>query len=250
MTQAGSRDPRTRYEAIAEHVRGLIADRHPGDRLPSEAELCERFQVSRMTARHAIQILENEGLLYRKRGDGTFVRRPPVARTLGSPLSFSENMRARGLSPSSTVLARSRVKPTEAEMAALEIDATDRPYMIERLRLADGVPMAIERAVIAPDCKEVLDSDLVSGSLHDAFLSLGRIPSRALAHISARKGSPRERRLLALAAGGVVLAERRTIFDQHDRPLEHTETRYAAERYSFEAVLYRPDDPTEAGEID
>jgi GntR family transcriptional regulator len=61
----------------------------------------------------------------------------------------------------------------------------------------------------------------------------------AHATVSARRATARERHLLALGSGGVVLTERRVIRDQSDLPLEHTETRYAAERYDFEAGLYR-----------
>ena len=83
-----------RYVEIAEYLRGLIADAAPGDRLPSDADLCERFDVSRMTARQAVTLLANEHLLERKRGSGTFVSARRVPRALGSPLSFSESMRA------------------------------------------------------------------------------------------------------------------------------------------------------------
>jgi transcriptional regulator, GntR family len=62
-----------RYEEIARFLRAEIASASPGTRLPSESELCERFGVSRMTARAALQILDNEGLIVRRRGQGTFV---------------------------------------------------------------------------------------------------------------------------------------------------------------------------------
>jgi GntR family transcriptional regulator len=111
--------------------------------------------------------------------------------------------------------------------------------VLERLRLADGVPMAIEHAIIPADNSELLDEDLTSGSLHAAFERAGRVPTRALAEVGARMATERERDLLELPANGIILTEVRTIFDQHDAPLEHTSTFYAAERYAFSAVLYR-----------
>ena len=75
--------------------------------------------------------------------------------------------------------------------------------------------------------------------LHAAFEELGRVPTKALARVSARIASEREQRLLDLNEGDVVLRERRIIWDQHGKPMEHTETCYAAGRYEFESVLYR-----------
>src|SRR3954466_1880961 len=86
-----------RYLEIADALRRQVAAGRPGDRLPSDAELCLRFSVSRMTARQAVQLLANEGLLVRRRGEGTFIAARTVPRILGSPLSFTENMRRRGL---------------------------------------------------------------------------------------------------------------------------------------------------------
>ena len=237
MLGAMSDRPAARYEEIADYLRALVAEREPGDRLPSEAELCRRFKVSRMTARQALQTLEQEHLLHRKRGKGTFVSPRPVPRLLGSALSFTENMRRRGMEASSKVLAIEFSAPSPEDTDALQIDDGDRVGVLERIRCADGNPMAIERAVLAPDCAAVLDS-IGEGSLHVAFAAIGRQPARASATVDARPATPQERRLLEIGSGGVVLCERRVIFDQDGRPLEHTETRYAADRYVFEVMMY------------
>jgi GntR family transcriptional regulator len=235
-TMSGRRTPR--YEEIASYLRGLIAEREPGDRLPSEAELCQRFGVSRMTARHAVQTLEREHLLHRKRGKGTFVSPRPVPRLLGSPLSFSESMERRGAHATSAILESRYDTPAADDVRALEITVDDRVGILERIRFADGIPMAIERAVLAPSCAAVLDT-VATHSLHVAFEAAGRVPSRATAQVEARPATARERELLELEPGGVVLCERRVIYDQDDQPLEHTETRYAADRYVFSVMMYR-----------
>ena len=228
-----------RYEEIADYLRDLVDAAEPDERLPSESELCVRFGVSRMTARHAVQTLEAEGLVYRRRGHGTFKSPRRIHRLLGSPLSFSENMRRRGLTASSKLLEFGRIEPTTDDMEALQIARQEGAIVLERLRYADGVPMALERAVISPRCGPVLGADLADGSLHDLFEELGHSPNRAHATVGARRATKRERELLDLPASGVVLSERRVISDQHGMPLEHTETLYAAERYEFDAVLYR-----------
>lgn len=234
--------PEPRYLEIAGYLRDLVVEAHPGDRLPSDAELCERFGVSRMTARRAVGLLADEQLLIRKRGSGTYVTGRRVPRALGSPLSFSESMRQRGMEPASRVLRAGLVELSGEDASALTIDIGAPVMVLERLRLADGVPMAIERVVMPVDDTGILDEDLSSGSLHAAFERRGRIPTRADAEISARTATKRERDLLELPSPGVVLSEIRTIFDQDGLPLEHTSTFYAAERYAFTAVLYRGSD--------
>lgn len=240
-----------RYEEIAAYIRGLVAAGQPGDRLPSEAELCKRFGVSRMTARQGIAHLAADGLLYRRPGQGTFIADRPVARALGSPLSFTENMRQRGLRATSRLLTAALVEPSPEDVAALQLaDSGRRVVLVERLRLADDVPMAIERAVLAPDLTGVLQADLERVSLHTTMEQHGRVPSRSRAQVSARRSTARERRLLQQSSSGVVLCEMHVITDQDGMPVEHTETYYAAERYVFDAVVERnPAGPGGASEI-
>jgi GntR family transcriptional regulator len=235
-----------RYIEIADYLRELVEQARPGQRLPSDAELCEKFDVSRMTARQAVAILANEHLLERKAGSGTYATGRRVPRALGSPLSFSQSTLSRGLTPSSRVLRAGPTKLSEDDAAALGINIESAAIMLERLRLADDVPMAIEYAVIPADHTGLLDENLTSGSLHAAFERAGRIPTRANAEVGARMATKRERTLLELPTNGIVLTEIRTIFDQNGAPLEHTSTVYAAERYAFSAVLYREErvDPT------
>ena len=230
---------RHRYQDIVDYLRAEVSVASPGTRLSSESELCEKFAVSRMTARAALQILDNEGLIVRRRGRGTFVAARPVQRLLGSPLSFSESMRRRGLTTTSRLLAAGDADPTVEDMAALRLEEGERPVVLERLRIASDVPMAIERVILHPSLRDVLDEDLASGSLHHALERMGRVPTRAEAWVSARVADARERKLLDLEEPAVLLVERRVIADQDGSPLEHTETRYAAERYTFEAVLHR-----------
>jgi len=233
---ANSKDP-ARYEQIAAHLRSLVADSEPGDRLPSEAELCQQFGVSRMTARQAMQLLSADGLVERRRGAGTFVREHPIPRDLGSPLSFTGSMRARGMHASSRTLQWAEVTPNSEERAALGLSSEENAHVLERIRLADGTPMAIERVVMPNDLADELDDGFQEGSLHDAFRGAGHQPTQAHAEVSARRATKRERDLLDLATGGIIITELRTIYDQHGKALERTQTHYAANRYSFRAIL-------------
>lgn len=226
------------YLDIAAHLRDVVAKSDQGDLLPSDAELCELFGVSRMTARQAVQLLVNEHLVERRRGKGTFVAKRPVPRALGSPLSFTESMRQRGLVASSRPLESRPAQANEDDAMALDIKVGAPVFLIERVRLADGVPMAIERAILPTDIAAELNPDVGSGSLHAAFETAGHFPAKAHAEVGARLSTEWEQEHLEIDPGTVVITEERTIFDQDERPLEHTFTVYAADRYSFSAVLY------------
>lgn len=230
------------YEVIASYLRDLVARAEPGDRLPSEAELCEQFGVSRMTARQAVQLVAADGLVERRRGAGTFVREAPIPRDLGSPLSFTGSMRARGMKASSRTLEWGEVDPSTDELTALGLAPDEEAYVLERLRLADGKPMAIERVVMPEPLAKELTEGFQGGSLHDAFRQVGRQPTQAHAEVSARRATKRERDLLELPPSGIIITERRTIYDQNGAPLERTQTHYAASRYSFRAILHQPDE--------
>ena len=232
-----------RYELIADYLREMVASSAPGDRLPSDAELCERFSVSRMTARQPVQMLVTEELVVRRRGVGTFVATHRVPRFLGSPLSFTESMGRRGMRASSRLLGMGPIDPSPDEVKALELDPGKPAFLLWRLRLADDRPMAIERAVMPVALVQSLQAGFEEGSLHRAFEHAGHLPTKAWAEVSARRGTKDELRLLELTpATGILLCETRTIWDQDGHALERTETSYVSQRYSFQALLYRGDE--------
>src|SRR5690606_38629891 len=108
----------------------------------------------------------------RRRGAGTFVRARPVPRDLGSPLSFTGSMEARGMKASSQTLQWGEVELTSDERSALHLDEGASGQVLERLRLADGTPMAIERVVMPGHLAAQLGDGFQAGSLHDAFRAI------------------------------------------------------------------------------
>src|SRR3954453_12200567 len=157
----------SRYREIEHFLRRVIDDAQPGDALLTEADLCERFGVSRMTVRQALQELSNAGLIERQPGRGTFVASRPLHRRPGVFLSFTEEMARRGLTASSRVVSAGIVPARPEEVADLGLVDGAEVVRIERVRLADGVPIALEDAAVLVDHAAVLDRDLASGSLHD-----------------------------------------------------------------------------------
>lgn len=226
-----------RYVTIERSLRERIAGMHPGEKLPSDAELCDEFGVSRMTARQAVASLVHGGLVTRVPGRGTFVARPPVRRSMDRLLSFSEEMRRRGLEPSSRVLACGLESPSEAEITQLGLSSRDAVVVVRRLRLANGTPMSIERSTLPGVLEAVLGEDLAGGSLHAAMRRHGRVPLRARGTLACRLASTEEARLLEIARSGPLLVERRLVTDQDGEPVELTESVYAGERYVFDVQL-------------
>jgi GntR family transcriptional regulator len=230
----------TRYREIERFLRSQFEGARPGAPLPSEAELCERFSVSRMTVRQALQELTNDGLVERRRGQGTFVAHRPVHRRPGVFLSFTEEMNRRGMQASSRLLSAGMDDPRRSEALDLGLAPGSQVLRVVRVRLADGVPVALEDAALVPELGGVLEEDLAVGSLHSALERRGVVATRATGTITARLARASETALLDLAPQSALLVELRILFDQEGRVFERTETRYAADRYVIDVVHTHP----------
>jgi GntR family transcriptional regulator len=220
-----------KYHRIEQALRSRVAAARAHDAVASEAELCEEFGVSRMTARAALQRLVADGLVYRQVGRGTFVAPPAPAREGDTQVRLSAEIRRRG----------GEVRAATGEEAAqLRLGDEAEVVAISRLRLADDVPVAIEHAAFPGELRAVLHADLGEaggGSLHEALVRLGRIPARGHAMLDAQVASAADARLLEVTPGAALLVERRLILDRDDRPLELTESRYVGARYGLQVAF-------------
>jgi GntR family transcriptional regulator len=222
------------YRQIEQALRERIATLRPGERLPSDAELVEEFKVSRMTARHAMQRLAEDGLIRREPGRGSFVTTPPAHRRTNRLMTFTQEMTRAGRIPSSRVLTRVIRPSTAAEAASLGIPTHQPVVHLRRLRLADGEPIALESTVlIGGTADAVMTADLAGGSLHDTLGHAGFVLRRGSGTISAAAATAGDARLLAIRPGDPLLVEQRVIVDGHGRRIEATESRYSADRYGL-----------------
>jgi GntR family transcriptional regulator len=228
-----------RYQQLYRHLAGAISDGRlePGRQLPPERDLADLAQVSRVTVRQAVAQLADEGLIDQRRGAGSFVRArgPKLEQSLSQLMSFSDLMAARGRTSSSVVLARGVFMPVPDESLALGVPATDQVARVERLRSADGVPMAIERSSLPADI--LPDPGRVETSLYAVLREAGNAPVRAIQRISALNLAPDEARLLNLAVGAAVLRIDRTAYLPSGRPIEYTRGLYRSDIYDFVAEL-------------
>jgi len=227
-------DHRPQYRQIEAALRRRIASLQPGARLPSDTQLRAEFGVSRMTARNAMQQLAEDGLIERQPGRGSFVADAPAHRQANRLMTFTHEMIRTGRSPSSRVLDRSIRPSTAREAADLGIPSRQPVVHLRRLRLADGLPVALESTVLIGTCAgSVMNADLGRESLHETLRRAGILLHRGTGTIAAAAASAEEARLLETRPGDPLLVERRVIADGHGRRIEATESRYRADRYGL-----------------
>ena len=221
-----------RYFTIEQSLRARIAELDAHAPLPSDAQLCEEFDVSRMTARGAVQRLVQEGLVYRVPGRGTFVAATRATRTASHILSFSEEMRRRGREPSAQVVERAHRTATANEEQRL---GTSVVFVLRRVREADRQPVALETAVFpAARVGGVLDGELEGASIFGLLEAAGIVPTAGHAAISAEAATADDAKLLGIERGAPLLVERRLIRDQTGGPVELTESRYVGALYGLD----------------
>jgi len=222
-------------EALKEEIaNGRFAQ---ADVLPGERELAQIMDVSRTTLRRAIAGLVDEGVLVHRHGAGTFVRRSPphVEQPLSRLTSFTEDMRLRGLTASSRVIERGTFLPTPEESMMLDISLGETVFRLARLRLADGVPMAIERATVP--LRFLGGAKPVGDSLYATLAASGFRPVRALQRLRAVVIGAAEAALLEIPEGSPALDIHRIAYVADGRRVEFTRSFYRSDTYDFVAEL-------------
>ncbi len=229
---AQSQDERPLYRKLQDGLEQAINDEllERGAFMPSERVLSAELGLSRVTVRKAIDELAEKGYLIRRHGSKTEVA-SRVEKTLSGLSSFSEDIRSRGMEPGTRWLSKEITMPSPSEVMALGISPSEQLVRLERLRLADSTPIAIERAAVL---RTFLPSaDLVSDSLYDVLEQRNALPKRALQRMRAGVVSPREAELLQCPDGTPIFIVERRCFLEDGRIVEFTETRYNGDRYDF-----------------
>lgn len=142
--------PRARHEEISDHLRSCIMSGNlaTGAQLPSENDLCEQFEVSRVTVRRALQTLDQENLIDRRQGVGSFVRAPQMTQGLVRLTDFSQDMARAGLEAVSRTLFMGIENAPISVMEALQLTQDKKVYRLDRLRLGGGEVIAFDRTYL------------------------------------------------------------------------------------------------------
>lgn len=231
-----------RYELVLRKLKQLIEERFKeGDKLPSEVELAKLFGVSRATLREAMRILEEEGYVVRKHGVGTFVAPKPILQTGMEELqSITKLMEKQGYQPHTKDIVVMRTYPSSKEAHMLKIDQNEEIIRIERVRLAENIPVVY--CVDRLPAKLFIDKfDFKGESLFDYLNdNLGIYIAYAISDIipmlAEKNGVYRK---LNLEKNDVVLLLDQIHFDQNDTPILYSSNYFSPKKFRFYIVRKR-----------
>ena len=225
------------YDILHRDIKNGVYKR--GALLPTENELVDRYGISRVTVRKAMDLLMNDGLIGKRRGYGTFVQSPKVEQTLTRVLHFSNEMEKRGRQTSTSMLSNRVLPATKVMAEALAIPEGTDLIQVSRLRYADGVPMCMENAfLIRERCPLVANEDFTDSSLRSFLITEYNIVWRyARQKIYAVKATAKLARHLKVSPGDPFIYVERVSYDQFDVPGEYLQAYYRGDSYYLTAEL-------------
>ena len=242
------RGPRPMYLALRDHLRDTVATLTPGDQLPSEKALCETHGVSRITARQALDLLVQEGLIRRVAGKGSFVATRQMPFVLRGIQGLGQLISRSGVrEPLFSAVRAVEERPSPEHVAEqLEIPAGTPVVYIERLRSIAAGPLSVDRSYLPLDPgRELARLDL---EREDVFVlleeRLGRPIERIDADIEARQAETGITRDLDLVPGAPLLVVTRTAHSTGPRPLMAEIVCFRGDRFRYAVTVVRDRDGT------
>lgn len=212
----------------------------PHERLMSERELGEKFRVSRMTVRQALTEMIREGILYTQVGKGTYVSESKkIKQELKTLTGFTQDMAARGAVVSAHVLDARLIPATLTLAAIFAVSMNTELVLLSRLRLSDGIPLAIEEAYIRHQvCPGILEYDFSKESLYNVLATrYNTILVRAEQTMEAGLATPKEAELLQISSPSPVLRIERLSYNEQNLLVEYVKSTYRGDRYKFHTTL-------------
>ena len=233
----------TLYASIEEAIAAEIAqgEYRPGDQLPTEDALLERFQVSRITVRRAIQNLVNRGLLEIRRGLGTFVLSPRIEAELTKLTGFVEDMNAAGRKATARVISKGVVAASARVAERLQLAKGTKVMQIKRVRLGDGTPISFDETYLPLSLgKRIFHKDL---RLHPIFTLLEEEygvhlveADYQLEAVSANEGVADA---LQVKVGSPIFQIERTSMTTGNQPVDYEVLSYRGDLVRFTTKLFR-----------
>lgn len=207
------------------------------DPLPSERDIARITGLSRVTVRKAIETMAEDGLIVQRQGSGSYVAQGlrRFEQSLSQLTSFTEDMARRGMTTSALWLERGVFLPTAQEITTLNLGPTESVARLSRLRLADGKPLALERASLPASF--LPNPVAVEGSLYQTLGQMGLRPVRAVQRISAANVKGSDAAFLEIAEGTAGLQIERISYLPDGRQVEMVRSLYRGDAYDFVAEL-------------
>ena len=212
----------------------------PGNQIPTERELSKKLSVSTITVKQAIQKLVNEGFLNRRQGKGTYVSQLRVQRKLTGLISFHDEMLQRGFVPSTRLLDLRVIPARRVVTEALQLPENAKVLSINRLRLADGEVMAVQRSYLPYDlCPGLADNpDSLMGSLYKVLRQNYNLePVRGRETYEAVAVIGHDAHILGVPEGSVAFSVKRYAYMIDNRAIEYVESLLRADRYALNVEL-------------
>ena len=228
------------HDALKEFIEH--GDILPGDQLPSEPELCRLFDVSRTVIRQALRGLENEGLIVRQKGRGTFVAEPKIGESLFQELTgFYQDMAKKGRNPMSKVL-KQEIIPATAKVATFLQLAPETPVIrIDRVRYVEDEPIVLVTTYLPHAiCPGLVEIDLTYRSLYSYLEeTYALVIERGRRILEAVIAGEYEARLLEVNEGAPLISLESISYLEDGTPLEYYKALHRGDRSVFEVELVR-----------
>lgn len=185
-----------------------------GEQLPTNLELCDIYGVSRITVSRALNELENDGYIEKKQGKGCYVKFREINQSISTFYSFTEEVTKMGYVPSAIFISLKKELPTNEVAAALNLNKSDKVFVIKRLRLADDIIVAKDHSIIPekfiPNFEKKM---LAGGSLYEALENnYGFRPNHSEETIEAINISKDDAQKMQIEEGSPVLLIKRISF--------------------------------------
>lgn len=213
----------------------------PGDVLPSESEMCKNFDISRSTVRQAVSMLEDEGLVVRKQGRGTYVAQPKVNRKTEKVYSFTSEISSLGLTPSSKLVEYEVMEPTPDIMKMLKLDSPSTlVYKFSRIRYVDGEALMLETSFYPQYLYPHLTRPMLeTHSFYSLLYEQGVVPHEAVDSYEAVVLSRREAELLGCRPGSSAFAVQRVSHTEDGQVIEFTQSLIRGDRVKLDIRLHK-----------
>ena len=212
----------------------LSGEFKPNFRIPTEDELSEKYNVSRITVRKAITDLVEEGLLVKKQGKGTFVSSQKVKRNIIEFLSFTLTCQINGVKPGSRVIRKELIEPSDTDITELKLKGGEKVIFIQRIRYANDEPIIIESNYLPEKFKALLNVNLENHSLYRNLKEeYGVEPVSSKKTLEICNATKEEANLLNLRPGTALFLMKGTVYDADGLPVHRAKQLISGEKFIF-----------------